>query len=113
MPSCSICSNSSLAVWSFSASSRRNLLAIGGPLVEMKCSTLFEEGGKTLADLATSGNSSRMIPSMDPGSKAIKRGQLGDGGHSPAGRANLAATSWRKWCLLLCFHLQKESLPYS
>ncbi len=57
---------------------------MGGPFVEMKCSTPCDEGGSTLDALATSGNSSRMTLPKEPGGKAINQG--------PGGLATLAAT---------------------
>ncbi len=80
---------------SFLASSRRNLLAMGGPLVEMKCSTPCDEGGSTLDALATSGNSSRMTLPKDQGGKAMNLGRAG--GWSAA----TAVTALAGWPLLL------------
>ncbi len=73
---------------------------MGGPFVEMKCSTPCDEGNSTLDALATSGNSSRMTLPKDPGGRAINLGRAGrlvsgDGGHSPGGLAALAATRLR------------------
>ncbi len=50
---------------------------MGGPLVDMKCSTPCDEGGSTLDSLATSGNSSRMTLPKDPGGKAMNLGRAG------------------------------------
>ncbi len=70
---------------------------MGGPFMEMKCSTPCDEGGSTLDALATSGNSSRMTLPKEPGGKAMNLGRAGGwsaatGGHSPGGLAALAAT---------------------
>jgi hypothetical protein len=67
---------------------------MGGPLVEMKCSTPCDEGGSTLDALATSGYSSRMTLPKDQGGKAMN---LGCAGGWSAATAVTALAGWPLW----------------
>ena len=67
---------------------------MGGPFVEMKCSTPCDEGGSTLDSLATSGNSSRMTLPKDPGGKAMN---LGRAVGWSAATAVTALAGWPLW----------------
>jgi hypothetical protein len=102
IPSRSSCSNSALAA----------LLAMGGPFVEMKCSTPCDEGGSTLDALATLWKLVQDDAAQGPRRQGDKPGPRwglvsGDGGHSPGRLAALAATrlrggGWIRDVNLLC-----------
>ena len=69
---------------------------MGGPFVEMKCSTPCDEGGSTLDALAKLVQDDAAQGAGQQGDEPGPRRGLvsGDGGHSPGGLAALAATDW-------------------
>jgi hypothetical protein len=86
IPSRSSCKNSAFAAASLSGSSRRNLLAMGGPVVCIWCSTSALTGGNTLEGFTTSLNSSKNAASHsgDSGGCSGPAAAVGDLGAASA-----------------------------